>query len=57
MELNGKTYTLNQCEDIWKWFKESVVGEFTRYYNSVVFNTEDGFYAAYADDLSNGCFI
>lgn len=57
MELNGKTYTLNQCEDIWKWFKESVIGEYTRYYNRVVFHTEDGFYAAYADDLSNGYFI
>ena len=57
MELNGRTYVLNQCEDIWKWFKESIVGEFTRFYNRVVFHTEDGFYSAYADDLSNGCFI
>ena len=57
MELNGKTYTLNQCEDIWKWFTESVVGEFTHYYHKIVFHTEEGFYAVYADDLSNGCFI
>ena len=57
MELNGKNYVLNQCEDIWEWFKESVIGEYTRYYDRVVFHTEDGFYAAYADDLTNGCFI
>lgn len=57
MTFLGINYTLNQCEDIWKWFEESIVGEFTRYYNSVVFHTEEGFYAAYADDLSNGCFI
>jgi hypothetical protein len=30
--LDGKNYVLNQCEDIWKWFKESVIGEYTRYY-------------------------
>jgi hypothetical protein len=57
MELDGKTYTLNQCEDIWKWFKESVIGEYTHYYYKVVFHTEEGLYAAYADDLNNGCFI
>lgn len=56
MELNGK-YTLNQCEDIWKWFTESAVGEYTHYYNNVVFHTDKGFYAAYADNLTNGCFI
>lgn len=57
MELEGKNYTLNQCEDIFKWFEDSVVGEFTRYYNKAVFHTESGFYAAYADNLSNGCII
>ena len=55
--LDGKNYVLNQCEDIWKWFKESVIGEYTRYYDKVVFHTKDGFYSAYADDLSNGYFI
>jgi hypothetical protein len=57
MELEGKNYALNQCEDIFKWFEDSVVGEFTRYYDRIVFHTEYGFYAAYADNLSNGCFI
>ena len=57
MELNSKYYVLHQCDDIWKWFEESAVGEYTNYYNNVVFHTDNGFYAAYADNLSNGCFI
>ena len=57
MKLDGKTYILNQCEDIWKWFNESAIGEFTKYYHNIVFHTENGFYAAYADNLSNGYFI
>ena len=55
--FEGKYYILNQCEDIWKWFGNSKVGEFTRYYSYVVFNTGNGFYAAYSNDLSNGCFV
>lgn len=53
LEFNGKKYILNQCEDIWKWFKESKVGEYTRFFSRAVFHAEDGFYAAYIDDLSN----
>lgn len=55
--LDGKTYVLNQCEDIWDWFGSSQVGEYTRYYSRTVFHKEDGFYAAYSDDLSNGCYV
>lgn len=57
MELDGKTYVLNQCEDIWKWFVESVIGEYTHYYSKVVFHTDKGFYSAYGNDLTNGVFI
>jgi hypothetical protein len=57
MELNGKEYTLNQCEDILDWFTTSKIGEYTRFYDKVVFHTEDGFYSAYADDLTNGCYV
>lgn len=57
MELNGKTYTLNQCDDIFDWFESSAVGEFTRYYDKVVFHTDEGIYSAYADNLNNGWYI
>ena len=55
--LDGITYTLNQCDDIWKWFDESKVGEFTRFYSKIVFHKKDGFYAAYFDDWTNGCYV
>lgn len=57
ISFNGKTFTLNQCEDIWKWFQESLIGEYTHYYCKVVLHTENGFYAADSDNLNNGCFI
>ena len=53
MEFNGKSYVLNQCEDIWKWFSESKVGEYTRFFSRAVFHAEDGFYAADSNNLSN----
>lgn len=55
--LDGETYILNQCEDIWKWFAESKVGEFTRYYAHTIFHKRNGFYAAYSSDLSNGIYV
>ena len=55
--LNGVVYTLNQCENIWHWFSNSKVGEFTRFYSKTIFHTENGFYAAYSDNLSNGCYV
>lgn len=50
----GEKFSLNQCEDIWKWFKTSKVYEFTRYYDRVVFHApNDYFYQAHRDDLTN----
>lgn len=51
--FNGVSYVLNQCEDIWRWFEESRVGEYTRYYSQTVFHTADGIVAAPSGDLSN----
>lgn len=55
--LDNIPYILNQAEDIWEWFGSSKVGEYTRYYSKIVFHKEDGFYAAYKDDLSNGVYV
>ena len=52
--FKGEEYTLNQCEtDLFGWFEHSNDGEFTYYYDKIVFHTEDGFIAAYRDDISN----
>lgn len=51
--FKGEDYTLNQCSDIFDWFGESQVGDFTYYYDRVVFHTSLGFYAAYINDTSN----
>ena len=49
-----ETFTLNQCEtDLLNWFRDSKVGEFTYYYQNVVFHRADGCYAAYRNDISN----
>lgn len=57
--LNGETYTLNQAEDedLYQWFEESKVGEFTRFYSQYVFHKANGCYAAYVNDISNGWYI
>lgn len=55
--FEGVSYTLNQCEDIWQWFKESKVGEFTRYYSKTIFHTDHGFCAAPSNDLTNWCYV
>lgn len=53
-EFNGETYLLNQCEgDLLDWINNSMCGDFTNYYDKVLFNTEDGFVAAYRDDIRN----
>lgn len=57
IELNGLKYVLNQCCNIWEWFTSSKVGEYTRFYDKVVFHTYDGFYAAYYNNLNNGFYI
>lgn len=50
-------YVLNQAEDIWEWFGESKVGEYTHFYSKLVFHKEEGFYAAYKDNLTNGAYV
>lgn len=52
--FKGDTYKANQCEDIFKWFSESNEGDFTYYYDRVVFHSKGRkFYAAYRDDINN----
>ena len=47
-------YKLRQCSDLFEWFGESKKGEFTYYYDRVVFHTHSGkFCAAYFEDLNN----
>ena len=53
MKFLGTEYKLNQCDDLCRWFAESCVGEYTNYYDKVVFHTTRGFYAAYRDNLGN----
>lgn len=54
IEFQGKLYTLNQVqEDLFEFTDNSKPGEYTRYYGQIVFHTENGFAAAYADDLNN----
>ena len=55
--FQGEKFTLNQCEDIFKWFDESSDGEFTHYYDKVIFNHSLTFIAAYSDNLNNYFFI
>ena len=49
----NRDYHLNQCEDIFDWIRTSKVGEFTNYYDKVCFHTDNGFVAAYMDDINN----
>ncbi len=57
-EFLGNTYTLNQCEsDLYEWFVQSCVGEYTHHYSNCVFHTKDGFFAAPGDNLSNYILI
>ena len=51
--FQGEVYHLNQCEDLIEWTQASVVGEFSYYYDKIVFHTSDGFVAAYRDDINN----
>lgn len=52
--FQGEKFTLNQCEDIWQWFKTSKVYEFTHFYDRIVFHApNDYFYGAYKDDINN----
>lgn len=53
----GTEYKLNQCDDLCSWFMDSRIGEYTNYYDKVIFHTIDGFYAAYRDDLGNNWMV
>ena len=50
----GNEYTLKEIEsDLVDWCVDSRNGQFTYYYDKVVFNTKNGIYAAYRDNISN----
>ena len=52
--FNDEIFCLKQCEgDLIDWMKDSFCGEFTYYYDKIIFDTEDGFVAAYRDDINN----
>lgn len=64
MQFNGRTYTHNQLREMREndsnalaplsdWFRDSKVGEYTRYFAHIVFHTDSGFVACYADDINN----
>ena len=56
--IKGKSYVCNQCDgDIFDWYENSSVGEYTRYYNRLVFHTEKGIYVAYENDIENGVYM
>ena len=53
-KFKGETYLLDQCEgNIFEWAEQTLVGDFTYYYDMVVFHTDEGFVAAYRDDITN----
>ena len=53
-EINGNVYQLNQCtDDLHDWCQQASVGDYTHYYNQIVFKNEQGVYACYASDLTN----
>ena len=53
-KFKGDTYFLNQCEgNIFEWAGQTIEGDFTYYYDMVVFHTDEGFVAAYRDDITN----
>ena len=54
MNFQGQNYRLNQVEELWQFIHESKPGEYTLWYDTIVFHTErNGFVAAYADNLDN----
>ena len=54
MEFQGTTYTLNQAESLFEFIDSSKPGEYTVYYDKLVFHTErNGFIAAYKNNLLN----
>ena len=53
MEFQGQQYALNQAESLFEFIDSSKPGEYTAYYDKLVFHTENGFIAVYFDDLLN----
>lgn len=52
--FKGFTFGLKQCSDLFEWFDYSAKGDFTYYYDRIVFHHTDGhFYAAYLEDTDN----
>lgn len=53
MIFKEKKYIKNQFTELFNFIDKSKIGEFMDYYDKVVFHTENGFIAAYRDDLNN----
>lgn len=58
LEFQGNTYTLNQCgkenyETLFDWIERSQIGDYTAYFDKMIFKTEKGVIAAYSNDLRN----
>ena len=53
MEINGRDYALNQCEDLLEWCDNAKVGEYTNYFDKYVYKNENGVFACYVDDTKN----
>lgn len=64
MIFQGQDYTHNQMRELREddnnslaplsdWFKTSKVGEYTNYYTYIVFHSQKGFFACYADNTEN----
>ena len=52
--MGEEYWVLNQCEgDLFEWFNDAMCGDFTYYYDKIVFCTSDGFIAAYRNDITN----
>ena len=54
MKFQEQQYVLNQAENLFEFIDNSKPGEYTVFYDKLVFHTErNGFISAYKDNLSN----
>lgn len=58
LDFQGNKYTINQCgkenyETLFEWGERSRTGDYTVYFDKVVFKTEKGVIAAYSNNLEN----
>lgn len=54
--IKGQEYKLNQLQsavDLLDWCNFAKIGEYTRFYNKLVYKNEDGIFACYAEDHDN----